>query len=254
MRDAVADILLERAGVDGSRSAAIALSVALHVSIALLAVLSARSADPSPRHVMNLRLSAVPRGARSPSPPGVATPRRFPAPTVSKAIPKPQAAPVVAPPEAAAVRTEVHQKSLFGKATRPVTPRVAPVEASPGGTAAPTVSETEPVTIGAALPAIGSAGVTAVDGGDFPFDTYLSRMVSLVGTHWFRPQTRGDALVVVNFVIDRDGNIRDARIEKSSGSSLFDRAALRSVVEASPLPPLPFAFQGTFLGVHLTFH
>ena len=242
MRDAVADILLERAGVDGSRSAAIALSVALHVTIALLAVLSARSADPSPRHVMNLRLSAVPRGARSPSPPGVATPRRFPAPTMSKAIPKPQAAPIGAPPEAAAVRTEVHQKSLFGKATRPVTPRVTPVEASPGPTAA------------SAVPAIGSAGVTAVDGGDFPFDTYLSRMVSLVGTHWFRPQTGGDALVVVNFVIDRDGNIRDARIEKSSGSSLFDRAALRSVVEASPLPPLPFAFQGTFLGVHLTFH
>ena len=39
----------------------------------------------------------------------------------------------------------------------------------------------------------------------------------------------------------------------TSGNGTFDRAALRAVMEASPLPPLPFAYNGTFLGVHLTF-
>jgi len=57
----------------------------------------------------------------------------------------------------------------------------------------------------------------------------------------------------VRFIIDRDGTIRDVTTEISSGSGLFDRAALRAVIEASPLPPLPYGYSGTYLGVHLKF-
>jgi TonB family protein len=57
----------------------------------------------------------------------------------------------------------------------------------------------------------------------------------------------------VYFAIDRDGTIRDAKIETPSGDGTFDRAALRAVLESSPLPPLPFGYAGTYLGVHLTF-
>ena len=55
------------------------------------------------------------------------------------------------------------------------------------------------------------------------------------------------------FAVDRDGTIRDVKIETPSGNSFYDRAAQRAIVETSPLPPLPFAYSGTFLGVHLTF-
>ncbi|PYQ53934.1 MAG: hypothetical protein DMF59_00450 [Acidobacteria bacterium] len=47
--------------------------------------------------------------------------------------------------------------------------------------------------------------------------------------------------------------IRDAKVEDVSGNGLYDRAALRAVLEASPLPPLPFGYSGTYLGVHLKF-
>jgi TonB family protein len=57
----------------------------------------------------------------------------------------------------------------------------------------------------------------------------------------------------VKFVIDRDGTLRDAATETESGNGTFDRAALRAVIEASPLPPLPFGYSGTYLNVHLTF-
>jgi hypothetical protein len=43
------------------------------------------------------------------------------------------------------------------------------------------------------------------------------------------------------------------RSEIASGSGLYDRAALRAVLESSPLPPLPFGYNGTYLGVHLKF-
>jgi TonB family protein len=78
-------------------------------------------------------------------------------------------------------------------------------------------------------------------------------MKTLIGQRWLRPQVGGTITATVAFVIDRDGTIRDAKNEISSGNGTFDRAALRAVLEASPLPPLPFGYNGTYLGVHLTF-
>ena len=99
---------------------------------------------------------------------------------------------------------------------------------------------------------IGGAGVTALEGGDFPYTLYIEQMKRTIGSHWLRPQI-GDTAAIIYFVIDRDGSMRDAKIETPSGNGLYDRAALRAVLESSPLPPLPFGYNGTYLGVHLKF-
>jgi protein TonB len=39
--------------------------------------------------------------------------------------------------------------------------------------------------------------------------------------------------------IQRDGSIQVPRVEQSSGNPLYDQAALRAIVDASPFPPLP---------------
>ncbi len=122
----------------------------------------------------------------------------------------------------------------------------APVVAQPShGPAVPGVANPNDITAG-------SSGVTGLEGGDFPYTIYIDRMRNLIGTHWFRPQS-ATAVATVHFVINRDGSIRDVTLDASSGNGVFDRAAQRAVVEASPLPPLPFAYSGTYLGVHLTF-
>jgi TonB family protein len=99
---------------------------------------------------------------------------------------------------------------------------------------------------------VGSTGVTGIEG-DFPYTIYIDRMKTLIGQRWLRPQAGNGITTTVSFTIDRDGAIRDARNETASGNGTFDRAALRAVLEASPLPPLPFGYNGTYLGVHLTF-
>jgi TonB family protein len=99
---------------------------------------------------------------------------------------------------------------------------------------------------------LGATGVTGLDA-DFPYTIYVERMKSLIGQRWLRPQVGNGTVTTVSFTIDRDGTIRDAKNEISSGNGTFDRAALRAVLEASPLPPLPFGYNGTYLGVHLTF-
>jgi TonB family protein len=100
---------------------------------------------------------------------------------------------------------------------------------------------------------VGQAGVTGLEGGDFPYTLYLDRMKTLVGARWIRPQVAAGATTVVYFRIERDGTIRDVSIETGSGNSTFDRAAQRAILETSPLPPLPFGYSGNYLGVHLTF-
>jgi len=57
----------------------------------------------------------------------------------------------------------------------------------------------------------------------------------------------------VYFRITRSGSIDSPAVEASSGSFLFDQAALRAVVEANPLPALPGGFGDEYLGVHFSF-
>ena len=61
------------------------------------------------------------------------------------------------------------------------------------------------------------------------------------------------ATVVVRFVIERDGTLRDARVEKPSGSASLDLAAQRAVITARQIPPLPAAYTNPTLTVHFTF-
>jgi TonB family protein len=89
--------------------------------------------------------------------------------------------------------------------------------------------------------------------GEFPYSTYLERMKTLIGQHWYRPQAAPGITTIVHFVIERDGTVRDARSKSESGNAAFDRAALRAILDSSPLPPLPFGYSGAKIGVHLTF-
>jgi len=82
---------------------------------------------------------------------------------------------------------------------------------------------------------------------------YVQNMNRLIGQHWSRPEVVAGTSVVIAFVVERDGTIHDAKIDTSSGNGGYDRAALRAVLETSPLPSLPFAYNGTFIGVRLIF-
>ena len=64
------------------------------------------------------------------------------------------------------------------------------------------------------------------------------------------PKQAGEAIVV--FTLLPTGQMVDLRIESSSGDPGFDLAALGSVKDASPYPPLPRGFAEPFLKIHVT--
>jgi protein TonB len=140
-------------------------------------------------------------------------------PTTSR-LPSPSA-PAIAPPT-----------------TAPVTPRQeTPPPAPPIGS--PTGSPQ-------------GVGAVTLNVSDFPHAWYMREVQRKIGQKWDSRARDGQQPVAV-FQIGRDGQVSGLAIEKTSGNALYDLSALRAITEASPFPPLPSDFQGSWLRVHLGF-
>ncbi|HMA76459.1 MAG TPA: energy transducer TonB [Candidatus Krumholzibacteriaceae bacterium] len=95
----------------------------------------------------------------------------------------------------------------------------------------------------------------AVDAPRFPFSYYLGAIQRKVSANWFSASSKHGKSIscTVFFRLDRSGRISGLLLEKSSGDSYFDRAALRAIKSSAPFPPLPGAFDEPALGVHFRF-
>lgn len=88
---------------------------------------------------------------------------------------------------------------------------------------------------------------------DFHFTYYIERMLALIEARWYKPAAPPQTRALVRFRILRDGRLENIDLEQSSGLPSFDRAALRALYAANPLPPLPPAYGKQSLTVHLSF-
>jgi TonB family protein len=243
VRDRVADVLAQRATLDRGAGVAIALSVLLHGGLTAVVVYAALHARPVQKPAMvSIQFAKMPAVERRPL--------RAPAAEAATAPQKPKiedVKPVVATPPKPEKPPEKNTVPLspFGRSTKKgsETPPQAP----------PTPAPQPPSTTTSPDVPVGGSGVAGLEGGDFPYTLYLESMHRRIGSNWFRPQVAAGASVVVYFRILRDGTIVESRVETSSGNPTFDRAALSAVRSSSPLTPLPFAYNGNFLGVHLIF-
>ena len=59
--------------------------------------------------------------------------------------------------------------------------------------------------------------------------------------------------MIVRFTILKDGSVANVEIEQSSRVSVLDRGAMRAVLLADPMPPLPNSYPRDQVGVHLRF-
>jgi TonB family protein len=121
-------------------------------------------------------------------------------------------------------------------------------EPRPTAPPTPSAAETDPAP-GEASGIVGELGggaLGALDGADLQFAWYRDSITAAFRSNWRRPILTGriDPIEVrLSFDILRDGTVRNLRVEEPSGLSVFDRAALRAVSDASPLPPLPAAWR-----------
>ena len=97
----------------------------------------------------------------------------------------------------------------------------------------------------------GGAGAAYTDYADFCCPEYLATMVQMVQRNWQQRQGQ-DGTVQIKFTIQRDGMMTGIEVEQQS-TQFLNLAAQRAVVTTKQLPPLPAAFTGDRLTVHLVF-
>jgi TonB family protein len=99
----------------------------------------------------------------------------------------------------------------------------------------------------------GTGGGGGGGGGFGDYGYYRLLIQNRIGANWSPAFVSGEAVAIVYFRIIRSGAIVSARVEESSGIPFFDQTALRAVLEASPMPPLPDQFPEDAVGIHFRF-
>lgn len=98
----------------------------------------------------------------------------------------------------------------------------------------------------------GQGSGSRLDVGDFCCPDYLVGMVQRIRSNWVQ-RAEVPGVAIVKFTIQRDGTLTGAEVERSSGYTALDIAALRAVLGTRQLAPLPDAYPNPSLGVHLNF-
>lgn len=89
-----------------------------------------------------------------------------------------------------------------------------------------------------------------LDVANFCCPDYLATMIDLINRNWNSKQgARGTTLI--KFDIERDGRIANVMVEKSSGVQALDYFSQRSLALTRQFPPLPAAYPGERLTLHL---
>ncbi|MBI5375362.1 MAG: TonB family protein [Candidatus Schekmanbacteria bacterium] len=105
-------------------------------------------------------------------------------------------------------------------------------------------------------------GGTGMSGGDVTLDDiryklYYDRIWSKIKESWILPDIPGmdvkSMSVVISVKISKNGEIIEKSFEKKSGSTLFDESAMRAILKANPLPPLPEGFKVDTLDIGVRF-
>ncbi len=72
---------------------------------------------------------------------------------------------------------------------------------------------------------------------------YYGLIWAKIKQSWTLPENllkeRVDLETIIVIIIDREGRVKRSWIEKKSGHALYDQMAMRAIIKAEPLPPIP---------------
>jgi TonB family protein len=87
------------------------------------------------------------------------------------------------------------------------------------------------------------------------YSYYLNVLLTRISDNWLNPYAGENRVLTatVAFVIDKDGTIREVKVEKKSGDAGYDASCERALLVIDRFPPLPPEFTGQRLKLHLEF-
>ncbi len=218
---------------------ALIISLAIHIAVGIISarVVRFRHVRFVPREVYAVRLVSL-EEATKPKPKEVAPPLEEKPEEVPPKIEEPKPEELVPPTKPKPPKKKEEPRKKTVPSTR-IEKRRDLETTEADTTAAPAVT----------------TGDIALDTADFPFAYYLVTIKRKIAANWRVPGASPDGLIFcrVYFRISSSGSVESPGIETSSGNFLFDQSALRAVIQAGPLPPLPGGFSDDYLGVHFSF-
>lgn len=234
------------------------LSLLAHAALILVVALtpsSWRTHADEPKNVMTISLG----GAPGPRAGGLTSMSGRP---VQRAVePKPEEKPAPVTPPAAKPPEMTEPTRAVPKATpKPaVTPQTTTEQArGRTPTTGARVSEgqaradTGVVSDSIGLSTGGGGAGGQINLGNFCCPAYVSEMLQIIQRN-FRQQQGTTGSTVMRFVIDRQGNLADISVARTSRNFLLDQAAQRALV-LTKLPPLPREYTNPTLTVNLEFN
>jgi TonB family protein len=251
--DAVSEVLVDRSKQADKVAQMTIVSLAAHAGLIAALTFVPASSDSSSQPVKTMMISlggAVgPDQGRNPIsalPKQAAVPETVkPSATTTPAAKKPEMIePVKAAPAAPKAAVKADTKDARGR-----TPTQG-AQVTTGTAKVETGSQTQ-TKFGGLATSGGGAGAAYTDYADFCCPEYLKTMVELVRRNWQQKQGQ-DGTVQLKFTIQRDGTLTNIEIEQQS-APMLNLAAQRAIMVTRQLPPLPAAFTGERLTVHLIF-
>jgi protein TonB len=213
----------------------------MHAAVVAAALLFTMAVTPKihvpPFYMVKLVGQPVERTAPAAAPP--APPAAPPAPPAAQAGEKPKPTtkqsapkPIKAAPNKGAL------PELPGKKTKPSLPKQAEPQA------APTEQATAPSTTAPGKPGARVEGVTVSSSSeDFKFPFYMAIISDKINRNWNPPPGARAMKAKVQFTVNRSGMISGPpNLVESSGNFYFDQAAMRTIQQANPFPPMPEEF------------
>jgi TonB family protein len=261
LNEAIDRLIAERQRLDAGLAATGLVSIAAHLVIGGLAfALPMLLPQEPPLKVADGFAVVLPRGGGGS--PAAAPPAAAPA----QPAPAPKPAPTVAPPPPQVLKpptTQPKPRALPLPDSRRVAKRPLEPPPVPGSRSSPSAKPAAPAAsvpggrgTGTATPGLEFAppGPGVPYGTDASGDWYLAGVIQKVWMQWNQQIRAGYTQSAgVTLTIQRDGSVTGLRVTQPSGSSLFDMAAQRAILNAAPFGPLPRDYGQTSRTLQLVF-
>lgn len=256
MREAVSDILAERAQVTGGVSRMVVLSLIAHgvlLSAMILVPHLWPSSSSAQANVMEISLG----GVEGPKTGGMTPPAARQVDEVATRDPRarPDTPP---PPKPEMVEAAPTSKPATKPTAKPVDiktketgkkPAVG-AEVSKGAARVDTRSPAQ-VEFGGLSTGGGGFGGTTIKVEGFCCEAYLQTMLTMIRSNWDRNQGVSGK-VTMSFVVERDGTLTNIKVDQSGGQFL-DLVSQRALVATKRIPALPREHPHNTLSIQLVF-
>ena len=88
---------------------------------------------------------------------------------------------------------------------------------------------------------------------DIDLTSYLKKLQQCVQQEWLPGLSDSDRRTVLNFTINRSGQVSNLNIAQTSGFSLTDEVALNAIQRSAPFAPLPTGYPKNYINIEFTF-